>query len=132
MRAGNIILAIVLLCLPAALAADSAVASRPDSTPPPTPHMLEIRAALDDGDRAISALRARLSPTASRAETTELKRRIARAKLESEAALLRIQASWARTEGREDLARRFESEAVAVLAPRPRDAAAAARRGPAH
>jgi hypothetical protein len=138
MRVGKTVLTIALLLaatafapVPVARAAVGVVSSRPDPALPPTPRMVEIREALEESDRAISSLRARLLPTTSRAETLELKRQIARAKLEGEARMLRIQASWVRREGHEDQARFLEAEAVTLLAPRPRDAAAAARLGPA-
>lgn len=110
-----------------------AVADGPaeSAQPPAAPSRIaEVRAARDSSDRVMAVLRDRLAQALTRADAQALGRQIARAKIESEAAILRIQAAWALREGQADLAARLEREAAALLAPRPRDGAAAARRGP--
>lgn len=110
-------------------AAETTPAAPAASSTASASRLAEIRAARESGERTIAVLRARLTRAAARPQALDLRRQIARAKLESEAAILRVQADWARREGHEDLARTFEREAAAMLAPRPRHAAAA-RRGP--
>lgn len=138
MRIGNcsrpLLLAasLVLAALDPVWAAPEKAASEPAlRAPEAVARAAELRAARDAGVSAIAELRARLRATSSPAEAQALRRRITRAKLETEASLLRLQAGWARSDGRLDVAAQLERDAASLLAPRPRDPAAAARRGAA-
>jgi hypothetical protein len=92
----------------------------------PTPMVADILAAIDEQRGVLRALKARLSKTQDRREVIEIHRAISTAKLETEVRLLRIQAGYARREGRLEAATHLEAAITAMsAAPVAREAAPA-------
>ena len=113
-------------------------AAGPDSAPvavvraparPPSPMMLEIRAALDREREQIEGLRLRLRGASNAREALALERQVERVKLDTEIAILRIQADAARRAGRTALAARIDAAIGGLLAP-PAPATPVARPAP--
>jgi hypothetical protein len=94
----------------------------------PSPMVVEVLAAIEAQRATLRELKSRLSQTRDPRDVQELHRAIAVAKHETEMRLLRIQADYARREGRIDAAARFE-EAIATMKAPPvsREAKAPAR-----
>lgn len=99
---------------PAAAVADTLPAARH-----PSPMMLEVRAALERERERTETLRARLRERPGGQEALALQREIERVKLDTEVAILRIQAGAARKAGRTAQAERLEAAAADLLAPPP-------------
>ena len=87
------------------------------ATHPVSPIMLKLRAALDREREQIDALRLQLQPRVSHQEALALQRQIERVKLDTEVAILRIQADAAREAGHVTLAERLEVAATDLLTP---------------
>jgi propanediol dehydratase small subunit len=82
--------------------------------------MLGVRAALDREREQIEILRTRLLATRDAQQALALQRQIEKVKLDTEAAILRIQAEAARKAGHTALAERLETAATELLvAPAP-------------
>ena len=114
---------------PSAVAQEDPAAAAPDTAVAATPWMLEVRAALDREKEQIEALRTRLKAKPRDQEALALQREIERVKLETEAAILRVQAVAARTAGQAALAERLEIAARDLLTP-PTATTTAARPAP--
>ena len=109
----------VLLVAPA-FGADTTPAPSAATARVPAPMMAEIEAALATGEKTVEGLTARLATARTRPEIQTLHREIESAKRMTEVSVLRIQAGWARREGRIEIALRLESEAESLLRPRAR------------
>src|SRR6185503_1959479 len=83
----------ILLVAPA-FGAETTPAPAAPTTRVPAPMMAEIEAALATGEKSIEGLSARLAAARTRTEAQAIHREIERAKLSTEVAVLRVQASW--------------------------------------
>ncbi len=105
---------------PAAVAQAEPAVATGDSLPAArrmSPAMLDVLAVLDSEREQIEALRVRLRQVRGHREALEIQRDIERVKLDTEAAILRIQAEAARRAGHAALAERLEIAARDLLAP---------------
>ena len=126
--------ALVLLCLVPALALGEAAApvreaagSAPSAAAAPSapqrqalrmsPMAAEMFGAIDEQRDRVRALRTELSRTRDGARSLELQRAIAMLRHETELRLLRIQAAYARREGRLETAAGLEAAIAALTAP---------------
>lgn len=113
--------------IPSPPAAQPAIAAQVEPVPTPadtvpparpvSPVMLRVRTALDREREQIDALRLRLRQKVGHQEAAALQREIERVKLDTEVAILRIQADVARKAGQVTLAERLEVAAAELLAP---------------
>jgi len=101
-------------------AGDTVSAAAPETVtvaPARNPLMTEVRAALGREHEQLAALRARLAHTTDHRAALALQREIERVKLQTEVAILRIQASAARQAGHAALAARLDAAIENLLAP---------------
>lgn len=102
---------------------------------PPSPMMLEIKAALAVSETAVAELGAQLRSAADERDALRIQRAIADAKRDAEVAVMRIQARYAREAGDVETAEKIELAVARILNPVPATpdpeaaAASAARRG---
>lgn len=82
-----------------------------------SPMMTEIRAVLDGERSALKSLNERFRAAKDPDATIALQREIARVKLDTEVAVLRVQAKHARAAGRADVALSLETAIQQMLAP---------------
>jgi hypothetical protein len=138
-----VLLALAFLAVPVAQAEEAvrppaAAAAPAPARRPLSPMMQEIRAVLDHATRAVQQHSLRLAGVRATSEATAIQKDIERTKFEAEVSILRIQATWARREGRPEAAQRLEAAIADMLspsvlgdprrpAPRQRDGAGAAR-----
>ena len=87
------------------------------AVPSRNPIMAEVRAAFDREREQIAALRARLQQQPDHQAALALQREIEKVKLDTEVAILRIQAGAAREAGHAALAERLEAAAKDLLDP---------------
>jgi len=86
--------------------------------------MVEIESALAAGEKTVAEAAARLPAAKTRTDALAIQREIERAKIATEVSVLRIQAAYARREGRPETAAKLEADAELMLRPRPRMAPA--------
>jgi hypothetical protein len=85
----------------------------------PSPMALEMNTLLEDERVALRDLQARYRSAADPATALDAQRRIEQLKVNTEIGLLRIQASWARREGRAEQASHLEKAIEEILHPQP-------------
>ena len=106
------------------VAPEGAAATIAPDAPAPLPRRVrpmiaEMMAALESERSTLAELRARPLDHADPGAALALQREIERVKVETERTLLRIQASWARREGRLEVARAIEASLEEMARPRP-------------
>jgi len=94
----------------------------------PSPMDQEVRKVLEDERKTLTDLRARFAAASNPEAALQVQREIEQVKVGTEVALLRVQATFARREGRLEHARRIEAEIEEVLNPRTPAAATPTRR----
>ncbi len=92
-------------------------APTPTGTPARSPMVQEMQDAVERARARVAQLGKNRLRAVSMRERAEADRSAHAAKLELEVELLRIQATWARREGRAEVAKRLESAIEALLAP---------------
>lgn len=113
--------ALLVLAPTGSSAGEAAPTTKPaPAARPLSPMMVEIEAALSSADRSVAELATRLAAARSRTEAHAIQRDIERAKVGAEVSVLRIQAAYARREGRPEVAARLEAEAEQLQRPRAR------------
>lgn len=106
------------------VAPEGAPGTSPAVAPAPPPRRIrpmfaEMLAALESEGVALAELRARPVDPADHDAQLARQREIERVKVETERSLLRIQASWARKEGRLEVARAIEASLEEMARPQP-------------